>query len=87
MNYNDFRGVEIKVGDTIVYPVRRRDDLHLKSGLVLELLEVDPKEYCAGTTPALKIETLAKNNDPTKSKGRKYVETIFTSLHRCVVVE
>lgn len=87
MTYNDFRGVEIKVGDSIVYPVRRGSDLHLKSGKVLELTEATQKDYCGEPTPALKIKTLAKNNDPTKPREPKYVEAEFTSLHRCVVVD
>lgn len=32
----DCRGVSIKLGDTIVWPVRRRSSLVLKSGVVME---------------------------------------------------
>ena len=86
MEYKDFRGKDIFPADTIVYPVRRGSDLHLKSGVVLELtIEIDKDTYGC-RRPGLRIETLAKNNDPTRLKPPKTVETIFTSLHRCVVV-
>ena len=88
MEYRDFRGTTIEPGDNIVYPVKRGNDLHLKLGIVLELTSKEDKDSVGMKYPALRIETLAKNNDPTKirTKEPKYVKTLFTSLHRCVVV-
>ena len=34
---NDCRGYRIKLGDTIVYPVRRRSDMVLKEAVVCEV--------------------------------------------------
>ena len=86
MEYKDFRGINIFIGDTIVYPVRRGSELHLKSGLVLELTTHQDKSQVGYDYPALRIETLSKRKDPTKLGTAKLVESIFTSLQRCVVV-
>jgi hypothetical protein len=34
MSYVDFLGVEIEMGDTVVYPTRRRGDMSLKKAVV-----------------------------------------------------
>ena len=36
--FNDCRGIRIKVGDIIVYPVRRRGDMQLKEATVCEVV-------------------------------------------------
>ncbi len=87
MKYKDFMGKAIQVGDTIVYPVRRGSDLHLKSGVVLELTETWTISDYDLACPALRIKTKRKHGDPSKIETTKMVEAIFTSLHRCVVVE
>lgn len=69
----DFRGKEIKIGDTIVYPVRRRSNMYLKEATVMEITGV--------VTPDKKNphQIIIAVND----KGRRLA---ITAVERCVVV-
>jgi hypothetical protein len=87
MEYKDCLGVDIKIGDTIVYPVRRGSQLHMKSGTVLQLASTTQKEHFGGTYPALKVQVLSKPKDPTKIGQAKLIEVLVQRLERCVVAK
>jgi hypothetical protein len=67
----DFMGRAIKVGDTVVYPVRRRSDMILKKAVVCE----DP----AGQSYSIKQGVACFNE-----RGRR---VITQQPERCVVVQ
>ncbi|GMU26192.1 MAG: hypothetical protein AMXMBFR16_10970 [Candidatus Uhrbacteria bacterium] len=71
MNPLDFMGKEIKVGATVVYPVRRGSQMWLKS-LLVEAVEV-----IRSTPPVFKI--IGRNSDGFLTR--------LETPDRCVVVE
>ena len=85
--YKDCLGVDIKVGDTVVYPVRRGSDLHMKAGRVLELIKITHKDFADVVYPALKVATTTRSKDPTKISVPKRVEVSFERFERCVVAK
>lgn len=87
MEYRDCLGRDIKVGDTIVYPVRRGSSLHMKCGLVLELIDITHKEYYGGTYPALRLQVWSIPKDPMKIGQARLIKVIFQRLERCVVAK
>ena len=50
-NVNDFLGREIKLGSTVIYPVRRKSDMHLCKATVTSLLPLTVKSGRYSRTP------------------------------------
>ena len=67
----DFMGRTIKLGDTVVYPVRRRSDMVLKKAVVCE-------------DPASQLYAVLKGVACHNENGRRIV---IRQPERCVVVE
>lgn len=82
LEYKDFLGQEIEVGDTIVYPVRWGSSMWLSKTKVLERTETT--SYYGPHKAALKVKGKSKNWY-TKEE-RPYVRTVHR-LDRVVVVE
>lgn len=87
IEHRDCLGVYIEVGDTIVYPVRRGSNLHMKAGKVLELTKITHKDFADMVYPALRIATTIRSKDPTKISVPRKVEVTFQRFERCVVAK
>lgn len=71
MSYVDFMGETIELGDTIVYPTRRRSDMSLKKAVV----SCDPAAAAFSILPGIQC---------TSESGRRLT---IKHPDRCIVVE
>lgn len=82
LEFKDWLGRDIRVGDAIVYPGRQGSSLWMRVARVLELKTI-LKGFPEAAYPILKVKTISSNWDDTKISS---VETIIRELSRVTVV-
>ena len=71
----DFRGTEINIGDTIVYPGRSGSSLWMNEGVVIDFEEYQPYYSFEQTITTLKV----------KRVDTKKVVTVYCTERTCVI--
>jgi hypothetical protein len=90
MKYKDFLGNDIKVGDTIVYPLRSGSWMRLRKGVVRKRTKT--QDYYSAvelsvSVPALMIEVESTKWDTVRRESIPTTRVVpFRSLDRCVVI-